>query len=117
MTFLAILGVLFLLGMFLMLRSPIVRMLIATVAPILLARLLTPRNQTPHRHDAKEMDTREAREILGVSELASREDILEAHRRLMKHMHPDKGGSNYFAARINRARDVLLDTTGITLDQ
>ncbi len=50
-----------------------------------------------------------ARKILGVTEAATREDIVEAHRRLMQKNHPDRGGSEYIAAEINQAKQVLLD--------
>lgn len=50
-----------------------------------------------------------ARKILGVTETATREEIVEAHRRLMQKNHPDRGGSEYIASEINQAKQVLLN--------
>jgi len=55
-----------------------------------------------------QMSRQEACEILGVSTDASREEILDAWRRLIKRVHPDSGGSAFLAAKINAAKSTLL---------
>ena len=50
----------------------------------------------------------EAYAILGLAPGADDEAIKQAHHRLMKQLHPDHGGTDYLATKINRARDVLL---------
>lgn len=54
------------------------------------------------------MTREEAYRILGLEPGVSNEEIKAAYRRLMAKIHPDHGGSPYFAAQLNQARDLLL---------
>jgi len=54
------------------------------------------------------MTREEAFAVLGLKPDAGTEDVREAYHRLMKKLHPDQGGSDYLAARLNEARDLLL---------
>lgn len=49
-----------------------------------------------------------ALEILGLDAEADKEQVVKAHRSLMQKMHPDRGGSDYLAQKINAAKDFLL---------
>ena len=55
-----------------------------------------------------QMGRDEALQILGLKPGATEAEIREAHHRLMRRAHPDVGGSEWIASRINQARDVLL---------
>lgn len=51
----------------------------------------------------------EALAILGLEAGATAGDIKEAYQRIISTIHPDKGGSDYLAAKVNAAKDVLLN--------
>ncbi len=67
-----------------------------------------PHGSSPPRGPRTDMTREEALAVLGLAEGASEEEIKAAHRRLIQRMHPDVGGTADLAARINRAKDVLL---------
>lgn len=55
------------------------------------------------------MSVAEAKEVLGLTGDVTKQSITAAHRTLMGRFHPDKGGNDYIATKINTARSVLLD--------
>jgi hypothetical protein len=57
---------------------------------------------------AHSMGRAEALAVLGLQDGATAEEIVAAHRKLIQKLHPDRGGNDYLAAQVNRAKDILL---------
>ncbi len=72
----------------------------------------TDKSQGQRRGGDGAMTPAEAYRVLGLPEGAGAADIIRAHRALMKKFHPDHGGSTASAARINQAKDVLMQRQG-----
>ncbi len=63
---------------------------------------------TPPADSGSDMSNAEALAILGLEEGADEQAIVQAHRKLMQKLHPDRGGNDYLAAKLNQAKDTLL---------
>ena len=70
-------------------------------------KLKRTRANTSFSSSIKEVN--DAYEILKLPRNCKRQDILNAHKKLIKDAHPDKSGNNELASKINRARDILLE--------
>ncbi|CAL1374339.1 unnamed protein product [Linum trigynum] len=73
-----------------------------------------PRIKTRRFYDGgfqPKMTRREAALILGLRESATPDKVKEAHRKVMVANHPDAGGSDYLASKVNEAKDVMLGKT------
>jgi hypothetical protein len=95
-------GLVFLLGFAMLTHGKLIPGAALMAAPLLWAAY----RRKPRR--AKPMPLEDARRLLGVGEDATLEEIRAAHRRLIARVHPDIGGSEELANRVNIARDTLV---------
>ena len=65
--------------------------------------------ESPNNHHSSDMSRAEAYQVLGLEEGAPDDVVRKTYHRLIGHLHPDKGGSTFLAAKVNQAKDVLLD--------
>lgn len=66
------------------------------------------KNSSQEVSSESEMDRQKALQILNLGEQPNREEIVQAHRKMMQKNHPDQGGSDYLAAMLNQAKDLLI---------
>ena len=78
------------------------------VRAYLLARQIRASAPPPAQSPKQAMSRAEALDILGLEEGASETDIEAAYKALIVKNHPDQGGTDWLAARLNEARDILL---------
>ena len=74
----------------------------------LLARQIRASAPPPAQSPKQAMSRAEALDILGLEEGAGEDEIETAYKALIVKNHPDQGGTDWLAARLNEARDILL---------
>ena len=99
---LAVIGILFLIFTG---KLTIYSGLLVAFLPIIIPYLKRKQSTTEEQSTMTQV---EALEILGLHPGATKEDIIKAHRRIVSKTHPDAGGSDYLAKKVNLAKDVLL---------
>ena len=68
----------------------------------------TEQQRTANRAASDQSARAEALAILGLDEGSTEEEVVAAHRSLIQKLHPDSGGNDFLAAKINQAKDILL---------
>ncbi len=92
-------------------RLPAALALLGSVWPLALVFWRTkqkPVHPRPAAASSSAMTRAEAFAVLGLKDDSTSDEIREAHRTLIAKIHPDQQGSDWLAARVNQARDILL---------
>ena len=85
------------------------KLLVLAVIAVIGWKMVTGRWPWQAKISTRKQAVFRARKLLGVGAGASRTEIIEAHRRLIAMVHPDRGGTNEQVHEANAARDLLLD--------
>ena len=86
------------------------KLVVLLLVAVFACRLITGKWPWDFRRALPSPHEKQARALLGVNRSASHADIIEAHRRLVSLVHPDRGGTNEAVHEANAARDLLLGT-------
>ena len=94
-------------------RLPAALAILTALAPLAVgwwrARQESGEGMDPFFDEHTEVKTKsQALEILGLDDEANEDDIKAAYKRLMQKVHPDHEGSEWMAAKLNQAREILL---------
>lgn len=94
-------------------RLPAAIAIVSALAPFLVAYYTKRMRPSSYDHQvddatATKMTEKEAYEILGLEDGANDKEIKDAYKKLMKKVHPDSEGSEWMAAKLNEAKDLLL---------
>lgn len=91
-------------------RLPAALALVVAIAPIALGFFKDRKSAKTGTKQTEPNITsiKEALEILGLEEGATKDEIEKAYKKLMQKVHPDNEGSDWMAAKLNQARDLLL---------
>ena len=85
------------------------KLLVFAAIAVLGWKLVTGRWPWQPKVSTRQQAVFRARKLLGVRANGNRQEIIEAHRRLVAMVHPDRGGTNEQVHEANAARDLLLD--------
>lgn len=84
------------------------RLLVLAAIAIIAWRMIFGRWPWQPKLSARQEAAARARKLLGVGPGAHRPEIIEAHKRLVAMVHPDRGGTSEQVHEANAARDLLL---------